>query len=156
LATGDSLFSQRTRRAIISSQRDMIVVASSLSARRASHSARWWWWVWRLAFLCMQKGKWKGRWGYKEGKCEINPDAQHSESQMRYDTCITLSYRNDSHDSLGLRYTCTICIVNLMTRTVSYDTYRVSYDTNFYGGRLLDFEASKSNYKIGLLCYIIG
>jgi hypothetical protein len=53
-------------------------------------------------------------------------------SQIRYDTCIALPYRNDSRDSLGLRYTGTICTVHLMTRTVSYDTYRVSYDTNFY------------------------
>jgi hypothetical protein len=51
----------------------------------------------------------------------------------RYDTRIARLYRSDFSDSLSLRYTCTICIVLSLTRTKSHDTYRVSYDTNFYG-----------------------
>jgi hypothetical protein len=51
---------------------------------------------------------------------------------IRYDTCIALSYRNNSSDTVGLRYRGTICTAFPMTRTVSYDTYLVSYDTNLY------------------------
>jgi hypothetical protein len=52
---------------------------------------------------------------------------------IRYDTGIALSYRNDSNDTVGLRYRGMICTAFPMTRTVSYDTYLVSYDTNLYG-----------------------
>jgi hypothetical protein len=59
-----------------------------------------------------------------------------SESQIlpiRYDIGIALSHRNDSRDTVDLRYRGTICTAFPMTRTVLYDTYLVSYDTNLYG-----------------------
>jgi hypothetical protein len=48
---------------------------------------------------------------------------------IRYDTCIVSSNRNDSGDSAILRYNATVRIVSPLTRTVSYDSYRESYDT---------------------------
>jgi hypothetical protein len=51
---------------------------------------------------------------------------------IRYNTRIARLYRNDSSDSLSLRYIDTICIVLSLTRTESRDTYHVLYDTNFY------------------------
>jgi hypothetical protein len=74
-----------------------------------------------------------------------------SESQklaIRYDTGIALSHRNDSHDTVALRYRGTICTVFPMTRTVSYDTYLVSYDTNLYGWDDLEIPSfGKMNYN---------
>jgi hypothetical protein len=68
-------------------------------------------------------------------KVNLGSRGSISESQklaIRYDTGIALSHRNDSHDTVALRYRGTICTVFPMTRTVSYDTYLVSYDTNLY------------------------
>jgi hypothetical protein len=52
---------------------------------------------------------------------------------IRYDTRIASSNRNDSGDSAILRYNATVRIVSPLTRTVSYDSYHESYDTEITG-----------------------
>jgi hypothetical protein len=73
---------------------------------------------------------------------------------IRYVTGIALSYRNDSSDTVGLRYRGTICTAFPMTRTVSYDTYLVSYDTNLYADddELMEYiEGNDCVIQIGLV-----
>jgi hypothetical protein len=52
---------------------------------------------------------------------------------IRYDTRIVSSYRNDSGDTWSFRFSSTVRITLAWTRTVSYDSYRESYDTEITG-----------------------
>jgi hypothetical protein len=59
---------------------------------------------------------------------------------VRYDTIrIVASNRNDSGDSANLRYNATVRIVSPLSRTVSYDSYRESYDTEITDQALFSF-----------------
>jgi hypothetical protein len=53
-----------------------------------------------------------------------------------YDTRLVPPSRNDSVDSILFRYTITVCIADLQTRTVLYDLYRESCDTKITGWNL--------------------
>jgi hypothetical protein len=60
-------------------------------------------------------------------------DCDSEKLAIRYNTRIALLYRDDSRDTLLMRYTSTICLVLPLTRTESCDTYLILNDTNFYG-----------------------
>jgi hypothetical protein len=113
---GDELFSQPRRALAI----------SSLRVRKGEGSKMPNW----------DRGIKKRQSGKRREKVNLGSQCLLSDSEIiviRYDTWIALQYRNDSRDSIDLRFTGTICTALLMTHTVSYDMYRVLYDTNFYG-----------------------
>jgi hypothetical protein len=112
------------RRAPLSARRDL-AIRSSLRARKGEGRKMPNW----------DRGIKKRRSGIRREKVNLGSQCLLSDSQIiaiRYDTCIALQYRNDSRDSINLWYTGMICTALLMTRIISYDMYRVSYDTNFY------------------------
>jgi hypothetical protein len=128
---GDELFSQ-------SATSSSLAITSSLRTRKGEGRKMPNW----------DRGIKKRRSGIRKEKVNLGSRCLLSDSQIiaiRYrssvseirkcllsNSHIALQYRNNSRDSINLRYTGTICTALLMTCIVSYDMYRVSYDTNFY------------------------
>jgi hypothetical protein len=119
-AMGDYLLSARYDRCRFFSQRATsfslgTMMVTSLAIRFSLRAKRW-----RKKRRNWDQGKQKGQSGYKEGKGEINPDAQHSESQNYIANTIRYMYRA----SVSERFSRFIGIA-----IHRYDLYRSPYDS---------------------------